>query len=82
MALATANDASCSATDWLTARASVEETIERNMLICTSLRMVSEFASTDIFIIRHRLGFKLQGSSGLVGFALLALSIIENISHV
>lgn len=82
MALARANDASCTITDWLTVQASMEETFGRNLLICSSLRVMSWFTSREIFTMKHGLGFKLQGSSGLVGFALLALLIIQNISHV
>lgn len=82
MALATANDASCSITDRLTVQASTEEAFGRNLLICGSLRVMSWFTSMKIFTIRHGLGFKLQGSLGLVCFALLALLIIQNISHV
>jgi len=82
MALATSNDASCSITDRLTLQACIEEAFGRNLLICRSLRVMSRFTSMEIFTRRHGLGFKLQGNSGLVGFALLALLIIQNISHV
>lgn len=82
MALATANDANCSITHQLTVQASMEEAFGRNLLICSSLRVMSWFTCMEIFTIRHGLGFKLQGSLGLVGFALLGLLIIQNISRV
>lgn len=82
LALAAANDASCSITGWLTVQASVEEAFGRNFLICSSLRLMSWFTSMEIFPIGHGLGFKLQGSLGLMSFALLILFIIQNISYV
>lgn len=60
----------------------MEEAFGRNLLICGSLQVMSWFTSMKIFTIRHGFGFKLEGSLGRVRFALLALLIIQNISHV
>lgn len=82
LTLAIANDPSCSITGWLTVQASVEEAFGRSFLVCSSLRLMSWFTSVEVFTRRHGLGFKLQESLRLTGFALLVLFIIQNISHM